>query len=65
MDNSEDKIEDPSTANFIKLAIIVAAVLLFVGIVVLLLGKLVVGGIIALLGAVFGVGSRVAKVNKL
>ncbi len=58
-DSKPDKAENPSPTNFWRLFLIVAVVLVIVGIIVLILGQLVVGGIIAVLGAVFGLGAKV------
>ncbi len=58
------KTQDPTPTQYWKLILLSALVLVIVGIVVLLLGKVVVGGIIALLGAVFGLSARVTKQNQ-
>jgi len=59
------KAVDPSPSQFWKQAVQVALVLTAIGVVVALLGKLIVGGIIVLLGAVFGLSSQVARNNKV
>lgn len=59
------KVEDPSPTQFWKQTVQVALVLVAIGVVVALLGKLIVGGIIVLLGAVCGLGSQVVKSNKV
>lgn len=60
-----DSVDDPSPTQFWRLFFIVAAVLIIIGIVVLLIGKIIVGVIIALLGAAFGVGIQVSKNKNL
>lgn len=60
-----DKLEDPTPAKYRQQALLVALVLIVLGIIVLLIGKVVAGGVIALLGAVFGLGSQVIKSNPL
>jgi len=56
---------NPKPARFLVPLIIVTVVLIIIGVIVLIAGKLVVGGLIALLGAVFGLSSQVGKSNKL
>lgn len=65
MPEKVDKVEDPSSPKFWRVAIVVAIVLVIIGVIILILGKLVVGGIIALLGAIFGLSSQVTKNNSL
>lgn len=60
MANKIDKVEDPNSAKFWRLFLISAIVLVVVGIIVLVIGRVVAGGIITLLGAVFGLGAKVA-----
>ncbi len=54
-------VEDPSPSEFAKQAIIVALVLIVLGVIVFFFASAVAGGIIALLGAVFGLSAQVAK----
>lgn len=65
MDKEQDTVTDPNPKQLTKQFIVVAVVLVIIGIIVLILGKLAVGGIITLLGAVFGLGTKVAGSNKL
>ncbi len=58
-----DKLEDPTPSKFRQQAIIVAIVLILLGIIVFFFASAVTGGVIALLGAVFGLGSQVVKEN--
>lgn len=58
-----DKLVDPSPSKFRQQAILVAIVLIILGIIVFFVASAVAGGVIALLGAVFGLGSQVAKDN--
>lgn len=51
--------------QFWKLFFIVAAVLVLIGTIVLIFGRLIVGLIIGLLGAAFGVGGQVSKNKNL
>ena len=53
--------EDPSPNKFKRQAITVAIVLIVLGVIALIIGKVIVGGIIAVLGAVFGLGSQVVR----
>ncbi len=65
MPNKPDKVEDPNPMQFWKLFFIVAAVLVLIGTIVLIFGRLIVGLIIGLLGAAFGVGGQVSKNKNL
>jgi hypothetical protein len=65
MPDKTDKVEDPSPSNFWIQALVAAIVLVIIGIVVLIIGRVLVGGIIALLGAVFGIGSQVSRNSRL
>jgi hypothetical protein len=65
MEKQPDTVTDPSPKKFTKQFIVVAVVLVVIGIIILILGKLAVGGIITLLGAVFGLGTKVVDSNKL
>ena len=56
---------DPGPPRLIAPLIIVASALVIIALVVLFLGKLILAGLIALLGAVFGVGAQVSKSSKL
>jgi hypothetical protein len=56
-----DKLEDPSPSKFRSQAILVAVVLIILGVIVFFIFSAIAGGVIALLGAVFGLGSQVAK----
>ena len=58
-----DKLEDTSPAKFRQQAILVAFVLIILGIIVLIFASAIAGAVIALLGAVFGLGSQVVKEN--
>lgn len=60
-----DKVEDPSPSQFWRLFLIVAVVLVLVGLVALIAGNLIVGGIITIMGAAFGVGGQVSKNKNL
>lgn len=60
-----DKLEDPTPSRFNQQAIVVAVVLIIIGIVVFIIFSTIAGGVIALLGAIFGLGSQVAKNNSL
>ncbi len=55
------KLEDPSPSKFRRQALLVALVLIALGILVFFIASAVAGGVIALLGAVFGVGSQVYR----
>lgn len=54
-------LQDPSPSKFTRQAILVAIVLIVLGVLVLIFASAIVGGIIALLGAIFGLGSQVAR----
>lgn len=56
----KDKNEDPSPLQFRKEFVLVAIVLVIIGIVVFIIASAFTGGIIALLGVIFGLGTRVA-----
>ena len=60
-----DKITDPSPSKFRRQAILVAIVLIVLGIIVFFIFSAITGGIIAVLGAIFGLGSQVAKTTPL
>lgn len=55
----------PPPIHLEKQLIIAAIIIVVLGIVIILAGKLIIGGILALLGAVFGLGTQVSKNNKL
>lgn len=58
---AQKKIEDPSPSSF-RLGVVISAVVIIVlGILVLIFADVVVGFIIALLGAIFGLGSQVVR----
>jgi len=48
-----------------KQLIVAAIVIIVVGVIVIFAGKLIIGGILALLGAIFGLGTQVNRNNKL
>jgi hypothetical protein len=54
-------ITDPSPSKFNEQALLVALVLIALGILVFIFASVIAGGVIALLGAVFGLGSQVAR----
>jgi hypothetical protein len=54
-------VEDPSPSEFKKQAVVVALVLITLGVVVFFFASALAGGVIALLGAVFGLSAQVAK----
>ncbi|HSX24179.1 MAG TPA: hypothetical protein VLE74_03705 [Candidatus Saccharimonadales bacterium] len=58
-----DRLEDPSPSKFRSQAVMVAIVLIILGIIVFFIASAIAGGVIALLGAAFGIGSQVAKDN--
>jgi hypothetical protein len=58
---SNVSLEEPSPSEFTKQAVIVAIVLITLGAVVFFFASAVAGGVIALLGAVFGLSAQVAK----
>lgn len=60
-----DKLEDPTPSSFRQQAILVAIVLIVLGIIVFIFASAIAGGVIAVLGAVFGLGSQVVKENQL
>lgn len=62
---AQAKIEDPNPSSFNKGVIISAVVIIALGILVLIFADVIVGFIIALLGAIFGLGSQVARDNSL
>lgn len=53
--------EDPTPSKYRNQALLVAAVLIILGIVVFFVFSAIAGGVVALLGAVFGLGSQVIK----
>ena len=53
-------VRDPSPSDFKKQVLYSAIVIIFVGVVVIIAASTFTGGIIALLGAVFGLGSQVS-----
>lgn len=55
------KLEDPTPSKFRRQALLVAVVLIAIGIIVFFIASAIAGGVIALLGAVFGLGSQVMK----
>lgn len=55
------KTVDPTPAKYAQQALFVAIVLIVIGIFVFLIASAIAGGVITLLGAVFGLGSQVAK----
>lgn len=55
------KITDPSPSKFRSQALLVALVLILIGIGALIIGNIILGGVIALIGVIFGLGSRVAQ----
>jgi hypothetical protein len=61
MPKPKDKITDPSPSKFRRQAILVAIVLIILGIIVFFVASAIAGGVIALLGAIFGLGSQVVK----
>ncbi|HSX46515.1 MAG TPA: hypothetical protein VLF87_00795 [Patescibacteria group bacterium] len=54
-------IVDPSPNKFRRQALVVAIVLIILGILVFIIASAIAGGVIALLGAIFGLGSQVAR----
>ena len=52
-------VRDPSPSSFKKQVLYSAIVILILGILVVIFANIFTGGIIALLGAVFGLGSQV------
>lgn len=58
-----DNLEDPSPSKFRQQAVLVAVVLIILGIIVLIFASAIAGGVIAILGAIFGLGSQVVKEN--
>lgn len=63
--DSINELQDPSPSKFKKQAIVVAIVLVVLGVIVIFVASAAAGGIIALLGAVFGLGAQVAKDNPI
>lgn len=57
------KKEDPTSTKYRQQAILVAIVLIVLGIIVFFIFSAIAGGVIALLGAVLGLGGQVAKNN--
>lgn len=55
------KTEDPTPTNYRLLFLLSAIVIIIAGILIFIFASAVAGGIIALLGAVFGLGSQVIK----
>lgn len=56
---AQSQLEDPTPSNFRKQALVVAIVLVILGVLVVLFASVVTGGIIAVLGGVFGLASQV------
>ncbi|MGZ6005196.1 MAG: hypothetical protein ACXWLH_03520 [Candidatus Saccharimonadales bacterium] len=54
----------PKPARFLTPLILVTIAFIIIGVIVIFAGKAIVGGLLALLGAVFGLGSQVGKSNK-
>lgn len=59
--NKVNEFQDPSPSKFKRQAIVVAIVLIVLGVIVIFVASAATGGIIALIGAVFGLGAQVAK----
>ena len=55
------KTTDPTSAKYSQQALLVAIVLIVLGLGVFIFASVIAGGVIALLGAIFGLGSQVAK----
>lgn len=58
----DNVIENPTPAKFRKQFLIVAIVLIILGVIVFFIFSAIAGGVIALLGAVFGLGSKVTPI---
>lgn len=58
---STNSFQDPSPARFKKQVLLVAVVLVILGVVVFFLASAVAGGVIALLGSIFGLGAQVVR----
>jgi len=54
-----DTFQDPTPARFAHQFLIVAIVLVALGVLVFFLASALTGGVIALLGAIFGLGTQV------
>lgn len=65
MTNEVQKTQDPSPTRYWKLILLSALALIVTGIVVLVIGKIAVGVIITILGAVFGLGAQVSRNNQV
>lgn len=59
--SNQRQLIDPSPSKYRTQALLVAVVLIILGIIALIIGRVIVGGIIALLGVIFGLGSQVIK----
>lgn len=64
MADEKKTYEDPSPSEFRKQFVIVAIVLIVIGIAVFFLVSAAVGGVIALIGSIFGIGSRYVSTEK-
>ena len=59
MATEKDVVVDPSSATFVRQAIIVALVLTLLGLLVFIFASVVAGGVMVLLGIVLGTSSTV------